>query len=248
MSITKWQAEVRVIRYAVEQVQQSETNWKWHPTTAMIAVLRPILQQGPPSVHLNMSSSCNCLSCIAVPAPPLHSIMGCLGQSKPPAWGQPVCVAKRKERLYLCLQHVSVSSGPILLCAVGSPYRQAVRLAFLLGLSGGCAVSTFNRHPSSVTSTHKLPTWNWVNTKIQLSSWDVSLWLLLRSITMHHAIMHMPQHSSTLSMQAHHHQQNLNGVMDFIVVVKLLYLWELLFDCNIIKHGSRKLHTGKMRT
>lgn len=99
-----------------------------------------------------------------------------------------------RERVdaHLSLQHFSVTRGSILLRAVGSPYGQAVRLTLLLGLSGCCAVSTFNRHPSSSDVRPQASYLKLSKHKIQPSRWDVSLLLLLPSITIHHAIINVP--------------------------------------------------------
>lgn len=64
----------------------------------------------------------------------------------------------KKTTTYLSLQHVSLHAWSVLLGAVGPPNGETVRLALLFDLTGGCAVSTFNRHHSSVTSSYALPT------------------------------------------------------------------------------------------
>ncbi len=68
---------------------------------------------------------------------------------------------QRQKTTYLSLHHVSLHAWSVLLGAVGPPNGETVRLALLFDLTGGCAVSTFNRHHSSVTSLYALPTWNW---------------------------------------------------------------------------------------
>lgn len=63
-----------------------------------------------------------------------------------------VCVYCGSQLTHLSVQHISLHAchcALLLVSAVAAPNGQAVGLALLLGLAGGCTASTFDRHPSS---------------------------------------------------------------------------------------------------